>query len=127
MDVRKYKDLIYEIIGSAGEVDIVSPYFVVEISGANLAVFFLFDTFPFPEIEFFPTFESEAVAAVVLGGNVHSHHGGFDEDGSRAAHRIVEVGVALPASKLDHACGKDFIEGGNTDGLAVAALMQGVA
>ena len=60
------------------QVNIVAPDFVVEVRGSDFPVLFLLDAFPFAEIEFFPSAESEVVAAVVLGGNVHGKHGGFD-------------------------------------------------
>ena len=114
-------------LGKDGEVYVVAPYLVVKVGGAYFAVFLLLDAFPFAEVKLLPAAESKAVAAVVLGGDVHGHHGSLDEEGAGATHGVVEVGVALPAGELDHASGKHLVDGGKADGLTVAALVEGVA
>ena len=110
-----------------GEVDVVAPDFVLEVEGADFAVFLLLDALPFAEVELFPAFEGKAVVAVVLGGDAVGHHGGLDENGAGAAHGVVEVAVAFPSGQLDHAGGEDFVDGSYADSLTVAALVERVA
>ena len=73
-----------------------------------------------------PTLEAEALA-IESGWCVGGDKCSLDEEGSRAAHRVIEVACAVISGLEQDACGKHFADGSIGELLLVAALVERVA
>ena len=109
-------------LGDVRSVDVVQEFLFLRI----VIVEFLPEVVVVSQFAYGPTLEAEALA-IESGRCVGGDERSLDEEGSRAAHGVIEVACAVVAGLEQDACGKHFADGGVGELLLVAALVERVA
>ena len=105
------------------DVYVVAVYVVLELTLLRVVIVYAVEEFL---IEVGPTLESELLAEYAR-AHVVGYEGGLYEQRARAAHRVYEVGVALPSRHEYHAGGQHLVERSLHGLLPIAAAVERLA